>query len=53
MELNTFLTVKDYAEWLGKSKGTIYNWIDIGKIPEANIKRVLSTILIKKILIKG
>jgi predicted DNA-binding transcriptional regulator AlpA len=42
-----YIPIKDYATKMNVSVKTVYNWIDSGKIPKKNIKKVLSTTLIK------
>jgi predicted DNA-binding transcriptional regulator AlpA len=42
-----YMTVKDYADKIGKTEKTIYNWIDSGKIAKENIKKVLNTTLVR------
>ncbi|GAF86138.1 unnamed protein product [marine sediment metagenome] len=42
-----YLTVKDYAKKIGKTKKTVYNMIKDGRIEKERVKTFLNTFLIK------
>lgn len=46
-EETKYKTVKDYADKIGKTEKTVYNWIESGKIPKERIKKVLNITLIR------
>ena len=42
-----YMTVKDYADRYDVTIKTVYNWIEAGRIPKVNVKKVLNVTLIK------
>ena len=51
MKKDNYVTVSHYALLLSVTEKTIYNWIQSGRIPPENIKKILHQILIKKVLV--